>query len=217
MRSRLVRILALACLSVALLALSAPRVAGEEAPDPAQLVKALETGDFEQREDAVKKLEALGEAARPALQKAFAESEVLEVRLELDPADAAIQQALNLVGQVVHVRVQAAEGDEPRLAQAGQPGVDGSHLRGLRRDGEHDGPLDAELVHVAQQALRGRAGHRLRPIPRGERRHRPVDDRLREDMGVSVDDHRARLFGEERSSASRGERRTTDHRPQTNG
>jgi protocatechuate 3,4-dioxygenase beta subunit len=80
MRSRLVRLSAVAWLPALLLASTGARLAGEEAPDPAQLIKLLEAGDYDQREGAVKKLEALGEAARPALQKAFAESEVLEAR-----------------------------------------------------------------------------------------------------------------------------------------
>jgi protocatechuate 3,4-dioxygenase beta subunit len=59
--------------------LPAAPLAGQEA-DATELLRQLETGEYEQRQEAVKKLEALGEAARPALEKALADCEVLEVR-----------------------------------------------------------------------------------------------------------------------------------------
>jgi hypothetical protein len=55
-------------------------VAGEPKTDPEQLLATLEKGDFDARQEAFRKLEALGEAARPALETALKGSEVFEVR-----------------------------------------------------------------------------------------------------------------------------------------
>lgn len=51
----------------------------EEAPDPETLVKRLGADDFDERQEAAEKLEALGETARAALEKARG-SDLLEVR-----------------------------------------------------------------------------------------------------------------------------------------
>ncbi|MCY3020457.1 MAG: carboxypeptidase regulatory-like domain-containing protein, partial [Planctomycetota bacterium] len=60
-----------------------PGSTGAEAPaaaSPEKLVGLLEKGDFDERQNAVKQLEALGEKARKALETAAEQSETLEVR-----------------------------------------------------------------------------------------------------------------------------------------
>lgn len=54
--------------------------AGEAPPSPEKLIEVIEKGDFDQRQEAIRRLGALGEQARPALEKAAEQSEVLEVR-----------------------------------------------------------------------------------------------------------------------------------------
>jgi len=59
-----------------------PAAGGEAAPDadPEQLIRTLEKGDFDQRQEAARKLEALGDKARHALERAARDSETYEVR-----------------------------------------------------------------------------------------------------------------------------------------
>src|SRR5689334_10571078 len=92
----------------AVLALAAVRA--EDAPaqaDPEKLIELLEKGDFDQRKDAAKKLESLGQAARTALEKALKESDSPEVRDSVEKLLAGLQrtrliiEALDLQGHPV--------------------------------------------------------------------------------------------------------------------
>ena len=105
---------ALVCLACAT---STWQCLGEEAAQPAsaatpeQLINTLEKGNFDQRQDAVKQLELLGEKARPALEKAARESEVYEVRATAERLLSVLSKA-SLRIQVIDTRGQPLAGVE---------------------------------------------------------------------------------------------------------
>jgi len=94
--------------------------AADAAPaSPEQLLGIIEKGGFDERQDALKQLEALGEKARQALEKAARESELFEVRAtaarllgKLSQASVAVQ-LIDLQGQPV--------ADVPLQVQVRQP------------------------------------------------------------------------------------------------
>ncbi|HYG76959.1 MAG TPA: carboxypeptidase regulatory-like domain-containing protein [Planctomycetota bacterium] len=67
---------------------------------PEKLIHVLETGDFDERKGAEKKLTALGEQARPALEKALKESDSPETRDTITKILAAMQRSRVLVEAV---------------------------------------------------------------------------------------------------------------------
>ena len=80
------------------LAVACPKILAEESKSqatPEALVELLEKGDFDERQDAIKQLEALGESARSALEKAQKASATLDVR------ETATRLLSNLVGGIL--------------------------------------------------------------------------------------------------------------------
>src|SRR5258708_1461878 len=82
--------------------------AESQAPDPAKLIQNLNSDDFDARDAAARELAKLGDAARPALEKAFAAAG------DVDTKDA-IQAILARMSQSV-LMIQACDRDGKPVA-----------------------------------------------------------------------------------------------------
>lgn len=146
-------------------------VAGE-APGPDELVRQLGSNDFDERQDALAKLEALGDAARGALEKAR-RSDVLEIRSSAYRLLAKLKHA-KLILKIVdeHGKPRAGESLTDTLSSYGQYGQRRDvQLLGFARAGnqnksietDKDGCIRLESPGAGPHSLYLRWGNSYRP------------------------------------------------------
>jgi len=93
----------------------------EDAVAPEKLIENLENGDFDQRRAAQKQLEATGEPARSALEKALARSESIETRDTLERLLSALQRSQVVLEAVDEAAQPITDAQADVLVQPASP------------------------------------------------------------------------------------------------